>query len=205
MLRKVALFDFDNTVAQGDSIKRLLIYDLKKHPWHLLYFIKVGLCYILYLLNLLSFEKAKSAILFPLCYMSDEELKSFYEKYIVISYYPHVVEEMQKKKDEGYVVILCTASCEAYMRYQQLPVDCLLGTKTRRIDNHETNEVIGKNCKDGEKIHRIMEYLESENIEIDYANSYGYSDSNSDLPMLSLVQNKKRVLLKTGKIIEFQE
>ena len=30
MKRSVALFDFDNTIAQGDSIKRLLKYDLKK-------------------------------------------------------------------------------------------------------------------------------------------------------------------------------
>ena len=30
MYKKVALFDFDNTVATGDSIARLLVYDLKK-------------------------------------------------------------------------------------------------------------------------------------------------------------------------------
>ena len=41
MKRSVALFDFDNTIAQGDSIKRLLKYDLKKRPWHIFCFIKV--------------------------------------------------------------------------------------------------------------------------------------------------------------------
>ena len=40
MRRSVALFDFDNTIAQGDSIKRLLKYDLKKRPWHIFCFIK---------------------------------------------------------------------------------------------------------------------------------------------------------------------
>ena len=40
---------------------------------------------------------------------------------------------------------------------------------------------------------------------IDYENSYGYSDSNDDIPMLSLVKHKKRVLLKTGEMIEFKE
>ncbi|MCI9049546.1 MAG: haloacid dehalogenase-like hydrolase, partial [Coprobacillus sp.] len=40
MKRSVALFDFDNTIAQGDSIKRLLKYDLKKRPWHIFCFIK---------------------------------------------------------------------------------------------------------------------------------------------------------------------
>lgn len=42
MEKPVALFDFDNTIAQGDSINRLLKYDLKKRPWHIFYFIKVA-------------------------------------------------------------------------------------------------------------------------------------------------------------------
>ena len=40
MYKKVALFDFDNIVATGDSIARLLVYDLKKRPWHVLWFLK---------------------------------------------------------------------------------------------------------------------------------------------------------------------
>ena len=52
MLQKVALFDFDNTVARGDSIALLLKHDLKHHPWHALYFIKVGILYLLFLLHL---------------------------------------------------------------------------------------------------------------------------------------------------------
>ena len=53
-------------------------------------------------------------------------------------------------------------------------------------------------------INRLLECLKEHDIQIDYDNSYGYSDSNSDIPMLSLVQNKKRVLLKTGQIIDFK-
>ena len=40
MLKKVALYDFDNTIASGDTIVRLLKYDLKKHPVHFFYFFK---------------------------------------------------------------------------------------------------------------------------------------------------------------------
>ncbi len=204
MLKRVALFDYDNTVATGDSITRLLIYDLKKRPYHIFKYIKVGIMYVLYLLHLTTFEKAKSAVLFPLDIMDDQELAMFFKQHAKVYHYPHVVKEMQKKKDEGYVVILCTASVEAYMQYNDLPIDKLLGTRTLRKDNHETSRVIGKNCKKEEKIHRILKYLESENIEIDYDHSYGYSDSNDDIPMLSLVKHKKRVLLKTGKIVDFK-
>lgn len=205
MIKKVALFDFDNTVANGDSIQRLLKYDIQKHPLHFFYFIKVGILYLLYKLHLSSFEKAKSAMLFPLDYMNDEQLQMFYQQYVAVHYYPNVVKEMQSKKDEGYIVILCTASCESYMQFNQLPIDQLIGTLTKREHNHETSCIIGKNCKGKEKINRILDYLNKQNIEIDFENSYGYSDSNDDIPMLSLVKHKKRVLLKTGKIVEFKE
>lgn len=130
--------------------------------------------------------------------MDEKELQYFYENNVVISYYDNVVEEMRKRKDEGCFVIICTASVEDYMKYHQLPADCMLGTLTKN------GKVIGKNCKDEEKIYRIQECLKEHDIQIDYDNSYGYSDSNSDIPMLSLVKNKKRVLLKTGQIIDFK-
>ncbi len=202
MVKRVALFDFDNTIAQGDSITKLLIYDLKRHPGHAIHFFKLVIYYSLYLLHISSFEKAKSCLLFPLDYMSDQDLADFYHQYVEPSYYCNVVEEMQRRKDEGYIVILCTASCEVYMQYNQLPIDQLLGTITD-YPGHPSSQIISKNCKNEEKISRILNYLKSQNIEIDYENSYGYSDSDSDWPMLSLVKHKKRVLLKTGEIVDF--
>lgn len=203
MKKKVALFDFDNTVMQGDSIRYLLRYHLKRYPWHVYKFIKVAVLYLLSLLKIVSFEKSKSALLFPILYMDNDEIASFYKNNLESHYYQNVVAEMQKRKEEGYVVVLCTASIEAYMKYNQLPIDQLIGTRTQ-IQNKKI-KVIGKNCKNEEKIVRIQEYFESENIVIDYDNSYGYSDSNHDIPMLSLVHNRKRILLKTGEIIGFVE
>ncbi|MCD8028499.1 MAG: haloacid dehalogenase-like hydrolase [Erysipelotrichaceae bacterium] len=199
MIKKVALYDFDNTVAKGDSIVKLLIDNITKHPLHIFKFFKVGIIYILYLCHLSTFEKAKSALLFPLNDMDEQQLELFYNDKIVPTYYPNVVETMQQYHDNGYIVILCTASSEAWMKYNQLPIDKLIGTKTKP----HSSEIIGKNCKNQHKIDLIKEYLDSINVQIDYDNSYAYSDSDSDIPMLSLVKNRKRVLLKTGQIVDF--
>ena len=203
MLRKVALYDFDNTIASGDTIVRLLKYDLKKHPVHFFYFFKVAFYYFLYLLHISSFEKAKSALLFPLDHMDNSQLKTFYENEVVPSYYPHMIKQMEKEHQQGYIVIVCTASCEVYMKYHQLPADYLIGTRTLTKNGQPTSTVIGKNCKGEGKVPRILECLKSQNIEIDFENSIGYSDSTSDLPMLALVKNRKRIALKTGKISDF--
>lgn len=199
MKRKVALFDFDNTIAQGDTITRLVIFDLKKKPWHIVYLFYVAFYYIGYLLKLNPFEKAKSYLLFPLYTMSEKDCEEFYKNHVSIYYYPEVVAELKRKKEEGYFIVVCTASAEKYMKYCDLPIDALLGTR------FEDKKIIGNNCKKKEKIPRILSCLEGNKIEIDYEHSYSYSDSNDDIPMLSLVKNKKRVLLKTGNIIDFKE
>ena len=45
----------------------------------------------------------------------------------------------------------------------------------------------GNNCKGYEKVNRLKEVLSEENIEVDFANSYMFSDSLSDKPLFDLV------------------
>lgn len=49
--------------------------------------------------------------------------------------------------------------------------------------------MVGENCKGEEKVRRLKEYLQEHNIEVDYKNSYMFSDSLSDKPLLDLVGN----------------
>jgi Haloacid Dehalogenase superfamily, subfamily IB, phosphoserine phosphatase-like len=194
---KVALFDFDNTIYQGDSINQLLKYYILHHPFSIFYLVRSLVLYIGYKLKINSFIALKSSLLFPIDKMSDKELECFYQENIIPRYYLHVVDELKRKKEEGYKVIICTASCEAYMKYHQLPIDCLIATQTRG------SQIIGKNCKNEHKVTLINQYLKDKNYEIDFDHSYAYSDSYSDMPMLNMVKNKVRIELKTGKIMEW--
>ena len=200
---KCAFFDFDNTIAKGDTIFKLLVYTIKKHPLTIVRFLLTILYGIGYILHLVSKEKLKETILFPLDLFNSEELKTFYQEKVVPSYYPHMVQELQKRKDEGYLVFLVTASSEAYMRFNELPIDILMGTQTEIIDGEYTSHIVGKNCKDAHKVERINAYLEKNNLSIDYEHSYGYSDSTSDIPMLKLVKNRVRIAKKDGSMSPF--
>lgn len=200
---KCAFFDFDNTIAKGDTIFKLLVYTIKKHPLTIVRFLLTILYGIGYILHLVSKEKLKETILFPLDLFNSEELKTFYQEKVVPSYYSHMVQELQKRKDEGYLVFLVTASSEAYMRFNELPIDILMGTQTEIIDGEYTSHIVGKNCKDAHKVERINAYLEKNNLSIDYEHSYGYSDSTSDIPMLKLVKNRVRISKKDGSMSPF--
>ena len=148
-------------------------------------------------------ESMKSWVHFPLDLLTEEEIKDCYEKDIVPTYYPHMVEEMKKRQEEGCLVFLVTASAEAYMRFNTLPCDELMGTKTQIKDGHYTSRIIGENCKGKAKVTRINQYMKEHDLEIDYDHSYGYSDSDSDLPMLELCRYRYRVDRKDGHLSDF--
>lgn len=200
---KCAFFDFDDTLIHGDSGITLLKYYLKKHPLSVFRLLKVVYHYSLYLLKKEPLNQAKSAWLYPIDYMSDQDIQEFYQKCIVPRYYPHVIEELKAKKEQGYIIYICSASVEAYLRFCDLPVDAILGTKTEIINDHYTSHMVGKNCKDQEKVIRIYEQLKNHNLEIDYDHSYAYSDSYHDVPMLKMVKNRIKIDKKDGHMSPF--
>lgn len=203
MLTKFAFFDFDDTLIHGDSGRKLLKYYLKKHPFSCFCLLKVVYHYLLYLLHLEPLNQAKSAWLYPLDRMDDQEIELFYRTCLEPSYYPCVIEELKKKKEEGYTIYICSASVEAYLRFCRLPVDEIIGTKTKIINGRYTSCMIGKNCKNEEKVVRIQDILKNHNLSIDYDQSYAYSDSLHDIPMLSMVKNRIKVDTKDGHMSTF--
>ena len=110
----------------------------------------------------------------------------------------------KKKKAEGYTIYICSASVEAYLRFCKLPVDEILGTKTVIKDGKYTSQMIGKNCKNEEKVKRIQEVIKNHNLEIDYDLSYAYSDSLHDIPMLKMVKNRIKIDTKDGHMSTFE-
>lgn len=200
---KCAFFDFDNTIAKGDTIYKLLPYTLKRHPLSIFRFVKTAFLGIGYVFHIVSIETLKSSILFPLDLFSPGELEKFYRDIVEPSYYPHMVQELKKRQDEGCIVFLVTASSEAYMRYNKLPIDVLMGTVTKQVNGRYTSKIIGKNCKKENKCDRINDYLKAHDYELDYDHSYAYSDSTSDIPMLKMVKNRYRASLEDGSLSEF--
>ena len=63
--------------------------------------------------------------------------------------------------------------------------------------------MIGKNCKNAEKVVRLNIVLKQLGLEIDYDNSYAYSDSLHDIPMLKMVKNRIRINKKNGEMTPF--
>ena len=96
---------------------------------------------------------------------------------------------MYKLKKEGYDIYLISASPEFYINefYNIDVVDKVIGTRFEFKEGKFIRKMLGNNCKGEEKVKRLKEVLSKENIKVDFKNSYMFSDSLSDKPLLDLV------------------
>lgn len=192
MFLKLALFDIDKTIIDKDSMFSFLFYGLRKTPTSFHMFILAGLYAVLYRLNCISAEVAKSAFFSFMKYMNDSDLKHFFDTKLKPRIYRQALDEIRLRKREGYHILLVTASPIAYMKYfEELnEVDGVIGTELLFEKGHYTGTIQGNNCKGEEKVVRIKGYLKEKKITVDYNNSCAYSDSLSDMPMLNLVKQR---------------
>lgn len=204
MKKNILLLDIDFTVINTDSMIEFIIYSLKKKTLKTIIHIPYILTMIgLYILKIVSLKKAKEAIFITIKYFSEEDLELFFKKHILNKINKSIKNIIEKSKHEK-IVIMITASPYAYMKYFEKYgyAEKVIGTELLYKQNKYTNKIIGKNCKGKEKVERIKAYLKYKNIEINYENSSAYSDSKSDMPMLSLVKNAFLVSKKDGQVKE---
>lgn len=202
MNKKVALFDFDNTLINGDSVGHLLKYYFKKKPYKIIYFLQLGILFIGYLLKIYSFNKVKVKMWQPWYEMNNNQKDAFIQKSIKPYYYKNIFNELDELKQQGYYIIIVSASIEDYLFYLDLNVDGIIGTKVI-IKNNKIQSVV-HNCIGPNKVPLIESYLKEHQFNIDYKNSIGYSDSKMDYKMLELVSTRHRVTLKTGLKVPYE-
>lgn len=204
MKRRIAFFDVDNTLVYNDSLFSLYKYGCKKWKKYIFAAPAIGVVSLLYFLKALPKERMKEQFYRPLNSFGEKDYEEFFEKYLYGKRIEKTFEELLRLKREGYYILLATASPYAYMRLwkEKGYADEVIGTELLKKGGKFTYKVVGKNCSKSEKKRRILEFLDENGIEVDYENSVGFSDSDKDVPMLSLCKTRTRVL-KDGTLSEF--
>lgn len=200
-----AIFDVDYTIINGDSMFLMLFFAISKKPILILYTPIILVKVVLYFLKIIDVKSSKESIYLPLKYLTEKELEEFYNKVLLKKINPEVMKRLNSHKEQGCRILLVSASPEVYLQYfkKNSSIDAIIGTKLEIIDGKYTNKINGENCKGIEKFNRIKEYLNENNLEIDFNNSFGYSDSLTDKPMLSLVKNRYKINKNKTEIQEF--
>jgi len=207
MLRKYALFDFDDTLIRGDSIVKMCLFAFGRGmiaPWELA---KIAGLSAMYLCGLATVQRSKEAAMHFLSGKSETEVRAlaeeFCEKVLLPRLYQDGVKELKEKAESGCEVWLISASPAFYLEplMKHLPITGVIGTRLHVLNGMYTGQMAGENCRGVEKPLRLAEVLASRGDMLDYGQSYAYGDSAGDAPMLALCANKvavnpKKKLLK---------
>ena len=200
-IKKVAIFDFCETLVSVQSADRFIDFVRNKNPSNKLNFIE----FIRLLLTKLMFFRVlnkllpnnplhKKLKLYQLKGFSKSILDSFAKKYFDDLLKKNIINEVYKilleKKKENYEIVILSGGYTIYLKYFsnffQISPKNIIGTDILFTNNgHCTGRIKGLDCMKKNKIIKLKENL---NIsEFDLKNSISFSDSISDLPLLKFV------------------
>lgn len=188
----LAIFDLDNTLLHGDSDHawgEFLVRQQIVEP--AFYRRQNDEFYELYKQGKLDIMAYLEFALAPLTRFTVEELelmhRQFMQEFVAPMRQRKADELLQKHRERGDFLLIITATNRFVTApiARALGVDDLLATDPERVGNRYTGRVKGIPCYREGKVQRLREWLEETEHSLD--DSYFYSDSINDLPLLEVV------------------
>lgn len=212
-----AFFDFDDTLAKGDSIFPFLLYCIRRGYAPRQQVFKAAAGFLRWKLQpssgravkewTLSFIKGRTVA------EMDDLARDFFRDVQQKHFFADAAPELFRLRQQGMKLVVVSASSDLYMRVlpEFLPVDAVISTVCETADGRYTGR-IGKNCKGEEKVRRIESWLTAQGLSICKEMSAGFGDSPSDAPMLLLTaaphlvnpKRKLRQLIPEGTILRWK-
>lgn len=194
-MEKLAIFDVDFTLTKKETLMELYKFVVFKNFKNIRFLPRALFSGLMYSIKVYDEKRVKESFLKFIDKIHEEDLdnlaREYYSKVLKKILYKDAIDMIKKLKNEGCKIYLISASPEFYLKelYDIKEVDVIIGTKFRVENGFFARKMDGLNCKGEEKVRRLKEYLQANNIEVDYKNSYMFSDSLSDKPLLDLVGN----------------
>jgi len=197
---KLAIFDFDGTLTSGHlwlgiakhhSQKRVKRRSLALYIFsHMPYWIAVKL-------RLYSEEKNRSrwgeglSVLFK-GFKTDEAQKAFEwvtDHYFMPLMRPDVMKVLQGHKDNDHKVMLLSGMFTDFLQIvgQRIGADYVVGTRLEIAQNIYTGRIIQPLCFGENKARLLKEFIQQNQLNVDFSGSAAYADSFYDLPVFKLV------------------
>ena len=192
-MKKLAIFDIDYTITKKETLMEFYKYSLEEDIKNIRFLPRALYSGLMYGVGIYDEKRVKECFLKFIDNIEEEKLqdlvKRFYKNRLSKILYKDALDMMYKLKKEGYDIYLISASPEFYINefYNIDVVDKVIGTRFEFKEGKFIRKMLGCNCKGEEKVRRLKEVLSKENIEVDFKESYMFSDSLSDKPLLDLV------------------
>lgn len=193
---RVAAFDLDGTILDGESPLKLTTSLLRHHELPLHKGILMGWWGVRYRLRLPQTESTPRELLFsaltePTVEEVDAEIMEVYEKRMRKHIRPGGVEEVKRCREEGMKLILASASFKPITTavVDELGFDGQVSTIMEERNDHYTGRVLGVPVQGREKIRLLIQYCNDHYGMGAWTLERAYSDHYSDIPMLEFAQH----------------
>ncbi|MCL4556728.1 MAG: HAD-IB family hydrolase [Gammaproteobacteria bacterium] len=187
MSKTLALFDFDATLTDRDSLPDFIIHAVGWVKYVLGLFVLSPIL-ALYLLKLIRNDVAKEKMLgYFFKGWAIERFNAVGRDYALTRIHqiirPQAIAQLQWHLAEGHDVVIVSASAENWLNAWATQQGChLIATRMAVQENSLTGFFDGKNCYGQEKVTRICAEFDLS----EYNSIYAYGDSSGDKPMLAL-------------------
>ena len=194
---KAALFDFCETIADFQTADAYVDF-VQKHsvPSHRFIrslYVFLNKARVMGVLRRIFPKRSlgKKMVLLQMKGRSYSEMDAlasrYYEERIKPHFIKETIEELRARKKEGFAIYLVSGGYDIYLKYfaSEFGVDGVLSTRIGFENGVCTGKMDGPDCMHGAK----LDYIKKSLPEIDRASSFAYSDSATDLPLLSYVGN----------------
>jgi phosphatidylglycerophosphatase C len=183
--QKIAVFDFDGTLFQGDATKDFCWFYYRKNPLKSYYFLVQLAYWFINHLGLMSTTKFKSKFIAFLnnndAQLIDHLLTLFWEQKRALVR-KNLLEKITKLKENGVYTIVVSASPELFIKdfCLSLGIDAVIGSQLIVKNNKYS---LLKNCRGKEKLIRLKQAIPGFEIVV------AYSDNEDDAALLKLAEN----------------
>ncbi|MDO6514927.1 HAD family phosphatase [Neptuniibacter sp. 2_MG-2023] len=190
----LAIFDLDNTLLGGDSdhawgefLCEKGIVDSDEYRRANDYF------YDQYKNGGLDIYEFLDFALRPLATLNKEKLNTLHQQFMAEKIEPIILPKAlellknHRERDDYLLIITATNHFVTGPIANRLGVDAIIATDPEMIDGNYTGKVTGIPCFQEGKVTRLNDWLSANPYTLE--DSYFYSDSHNDLPLLQLVTN----------------
>ncbi len=186
-----AFFDFDDTLAAGDSILYWMRFYYARRPKRRVFMIANWFGILLFLFRLLDSHALKRLFLWPIAFEKAEELDKLAQAFVFEDlahrFHRPILERLWSHHLLGHRVVVISASATFYLQHLKCllpPVDLLgtaltLPTTGLRIPRYRDG-----NLRGARKIDRLRIFGYGDAGPLGFA----YSDHHHDMPLLSFVE-----------------
>lgn len=213
MAGRYAFFDLDHTLLPHDTQALFCNFVLRREGARRLYLFLYLLAIPLHLVRILDLRTMKRVFACYLWRMPRERLEAYVEEFVdgdfAESLYPEVVEEVERHREKGRLLVLNSASPEFYLARiaDRLGFDRCIGTRMIVEDRMPLfPRIEGPNNKSDEKITAMIDagilpedWGGGDGAEL-LPDSWSYSDSSADIPLLSIAEHG--VMIHPGEKLE---